>query len=125
MIRKRGAAVESAGPKSLRPGVVQEHIVPGPEAQVGAALESRVGDIEIMRAQVIAGRCVAGAGWRSAGVAAEAADGAPRCRRVDSVIAGTERHRELLRNDVEVGRAERRLLGVAARDVVEERLIVG
>src|ERR1700688_1769485 len=78
-----------------------------------------------MGAEVIAVNCVAGAGRRSTGIAAEAANGTPRCRSVDLVVAGTERRGEPLGNDIEVGRAEQRLLRVAARDVVEERLIVG
>src|SRR5450755_1688361 len=78
-----------------------------------------------MSAQVIAVADIAGAGRRSTGVAAEARHGTSGGRGVDVVVARARRQGELLRNDVEIRRAEDRFLDVTAGDVIEKRLIVG
>ena len=108
-------------PEALRPGVIQQHIVHGPPAQIGAALESLVGHVEIMSAEIIAIDRIARTRRRTIGIAAEAADGTTRRGGVDVVPASTRCDGEGFRNDIEVHRAKHRPLGVAARDVVEER----
>ena len=94
-----GAAIEGPGSEPLRPGVVDQrirHEVPG---QIGAALETRVGRLEVFSVDV--GRVVCTRWWTCL-VAEEAAGHRPCLFVVEMVIACAGGDGEHLRNDVEI-----------------------